>query len=90
MSYYRTITDLLKKYHSGVYTTVELYPLLVRNTPESKVLDLLRILPAEILLPFKDWLIAYPLEGGIQIRDRPEPLPLSLIRKLREAVMVEE
>jgi hypothetical protein len=87
MNFPNRIDQLLRKYRDGLYTLRELLPMLVQSTPEGKEADLVKMLPLEVLEPFKQWVKDYPLEGGIKIRDSAEELSIAVIVTLKQTVV---
>lgn len=81
------ISRLFEKYRDGLYTLRELLPMLVQSIPEGKEADLVAFLPVEFLEPFKQWVMAYPLEGGVKIRDSAGELSTEKIAKLKKILV---
>ena len=87
MTYESKLSTLLAKYRGGVYTAIELYPLLVRITPETDSCHLLEDIPADLAAGFRQWIKDYPLEDGVAIAGGYfEELPRSTLIKLKSMV----
>lgn len=85
MSWQEIVQRRIQQHANGEYTVRELFPLLASLTPPDGAAELVQLIPGELSESFGDWVKAYPLEGGIKIRDG-EDLPQLVIERLKSEV----
>ena len=85
MSWQERVRRRIQQHYDGEYTVRELFPLLASLIPPDGAAELVQLIPREFSESFRAWVEAYPLEGGIKVRDGEE-LPKLVVESLKTEV----